>query len=198
MCYYMNDNHKNTQEMKRKISVLFIAFLVSGTMFGQNFVTKTGHIKFYSDTPIETIEANNHAVNSALNPKTGDFVFKVLIKSFEFEKALMQEHFNENYMESGKYPNAMFKGKVVNAGDIDFGLAGTNDAIIKGDLTIHGVTKAVEENGTFTVKDGKIHGQSVFSVLLEDYKIKVPGAVKKQISESIEVTVDVMLEEVKP
>ncbi|RLD79795.1 MAG: YceI family protein [Bacteroidetes bacterium] len=184
--------------MKRKISVLFIAFLVSGTMFGQNFVTKTGHIKFYSDTPIETIEANNHAVNSALNPKTGDFVFKILIKSFEFEKALMQEHFNENYMESDKYPNAMFKGKVVNAGDIDFGLAGTNDAIIKGDLTIHGITKAVEENGTFTVKDGKIHGQSVFSVLLEDYKIKVPGAVKKQISESIEVTVDVMLEEVKP
>lgn len=184
--------------MKRKISVLFIAFLVSGTMFGQNFVTKTGHIKFYSDTPIETIEANNHAVNSALNPKTGDFVFKILIKSFEFEKALMQEHFNENYMESDKYPNAMFKGKVVNAGDIDFRLAGTNDAIIKGDLTIHGVTKAVEENGTFTVKDGKIHGQSVFSVLLEDYKIKVPGAVKKQISESIEVTVDVMLEEVKP
>jgi polyisoprenoid-binding protein YceI len=183
--------------MKRKISVLIIAILGSVTVFGQNFVTKTGHIKFYSDTPIETIEAHNKAVNSALNPKTGDFVFKVLIKSFEFEKALMQEHFNENYMESDKFPNAVFRGKVDNLSNIDFGNDGVYDAVIKGDLTIHGITKAVEEKGTLSMKNGKIQGTSVFKVLLEDYEIKVPGAVKKQISESIEVTVDVMLEEVK-
>jgi polyisoprenoid-binding protein YceI len=184
--------------MKRNISVLIIALLVTVSAFGQNYVTKTGHIKFYSETPIETIEAHNHAVNSALNPQTGDFVFKVLIKSFEFEKALMQEHFNENYMESDKYPNATFKGKLANVEGLDFSKDGSFDASIKGDLTIHGVTKTVEEKGTFTVSDGKIQGQSVFNVLLEDYEVKVPGAVKKQISESIEVSVDVMLEEVKP
>ncbi len=183
--------------MKKTISVLIIALMVTATAFGQNYVTKTGHIKFYSETPIETIEAHNNAVNSALNPKTGDFVFKVLIKSFEFEKALMQEHFNENYMESDKFPNAVFKGKVDNLSNIDFGNDGVYDAIITGDLTIHGETRAVEEKGTFSVKNGKIQGTSVFNVLLEDYKIKVPGAVKQQISESIEVTVDVMLEEVK-
>ncbi len=184
--------------MKNKISVLIIALLVSASVFGQNYVTKTGHIKFYSETPIESIEANNHAVNSALNVKSGDFVFKVLIKSFEFEKALMQEHFNENYMESDKFPNALFKGTIANIADIDLRKAGTYDAIVKGDLTIHGVTKAVEEKGTLIVNDGTIQAKSVFKVLLEDYEIKVPGAVKKQISESIEVSVNVMLEGVKP
>lgn len=183
--------------MKKTINVFIVVFLVSASVFGQNYVTKTGHIKFYSETPIETIEAHNHSVNSALNPESGDFVFKLLIKSFEFEKALMQEHFNENYMESDQYPNAMFKGAIVNANDIDFSKEGTYEAIVKGDLSIHGVTKAVEEKGTFVVEDGAIQGKSVFTVKLEDYKIKVPGAVKKQISESIEITIDVMLEEVK-
>jgi polyisoprenoid-binding protein YceI len=184
--------------MKRIVNAFLLIMLISATAFSQNYITKTGHIRFYSETPIETIEAHNYAVNSALNVETGDFVFRVLIKSFEFEKALMQEHFNENYMESDKYPNAMFKGKVVNSGNIDFSADGTYDAIVQGDLTIHGVTQAVEEKGTFIVKEGKIQGQSVFNVLLEDYEIKVPGVVKKQISESIEITVNVMLEEVKP
>lgn len=183
--------------MKKTISVMIIALMVTAAAFGQNYVTKTGHIKFYSETSIETIKAHNKTVNSAFNPKIGDFVFKVLIKSFEFEKALMQEHFNENYMESDKFPNAVFKGKVENLSNIHFGNDGVYDAVVKGNLTIHGVTKAVEEKGTFSIKNGKIQGTCVFKVLLEDYKIKVPGAVKKQISESIEVTVDVMLEEVE-
>ena len=184
--------------MKRIISGLTISLLLTTAVLAQNYVTKTGHIKFYSETPIETIEAHNHAVNAALNPETGDLVFKVLIKSFEFEKALMQEHFNENYMESDKFPNAMFRGKVTNAANIDFSKNGTYDASVKGELTIHGVTNEVDEKGTFTVAGEKIQGKSVFSVLLEDYEIKVPGAVRKQISESIEVTIDIMLEEVKP
>jgi len=184
--------------MKRTINILVLVLLLSATVYSQNYVTKTGHIKFYSETPIETIEAHNHAVNSAVNIKSGDFVFKVLVKSFEFEKALMQEHFNENYLESDKFPNSTFKGKIVNVKNIDLRKNGTYDAEVHGDLTIHGITKAVEEKGTFTVMDGKIQGKSVISVPLEDYEIKVPGAVKEQISESIEVTIDVMLEEVKP
>jgi hypothetical protein len=190
-------NNIKTHNMIKTINVFIVVFLVSASVFGQNYVTKTGHIKFYSETPIEAIEAHNNSVNSALNPETGDFVFKLLIKSFEFEKALMQEHFNENYMESDQYPNAMFKGAVLNTDAIDFSKEGTYEAIVKGDLSIHGVTKTVEEKGTFIVKDGAIQGKSVFSIKLEDYEIKVPGAVKKQISESIEITVEVMLEEVK-
>lgn len=184
--------------MKKIISVFTLALVVSLTVSAQNYITKKGHIKFYSETPIETIEAHNNAVNCALDPRNGDLVFKVLIKSFEFEKALMQEHFNENYMESDQYPNAMFKGKVANLADIDLDNEGTYDADIEGELTIHGVTREVKEKGAFTVKAGSVRGNSVFNVILEDYQIKVPGAVRKQISESIEVTVDVMLEEVKP
>jgi polyisoprenoid-binding protein YceI len=184
--------------MKKTTGILIITLLLSISAVSQNYITKTGHIRFYSETPIETIEAHNHAVNSALNIQTGDMVFKVLIKSFEFEKALMQEHFNENYMESDKYPNAVFKGKVMNLNEIDFSTEGAYEALIAGELTIRGITNPVEEKGEFRVEADAIHGQSVFNVLLDDYKIKVPGAVKKQISESIEVTVKIKLTEVKP
>jgi polyisoprenoid-binding protein YceI len=184
--------------MKRITNVFILMLMVSASVLGQNYVTKTGHIKFYSETPVETIEANNHAVNSALDRKSGDFVFKVLVKSFEFEKALMQEHFNENYLESDSYPNSTFRGEIANIHDFDLRVNGTYDAVVAGDLSIHGVTKSVKEKGAFTVKDGTIQAKSTFNVVLEDYKIEVPGAVKKQISESIEVTINVMLEEVKP
>ena len=124
--------------MKKLTLISIIALFVTASAIGQNYVTKTGHIKFYSETPIETIEAHNHAVNSALNPESGEFVFKVLIKSFEFEKALMQEHFNENYVESDKFPNATFKGKVLNMENIDLNVDGEQAVDVAGELTIHG------------------------------------------------------------
>jgi polyisoprenoid-binding protein YceI len=149
---------------------------------------------FYSETPIETIKADNKQVNSALDIQTGDFVFKVLIKSFVFEKALMQEHFNENYLESDKFPNATFQGKVTNLSAVDFKKEGTYDVTVEGDLTIHGVTKKVTEKGTFTVKAGdKIHGNAKFMVKPADYNIKIPATVMKNIAETIEVTVDAEL-----
>ena len=113
----------------------------------QKYITKTGHIRFYSDAPLEKIEANNRQVNSALDAATGNFVFKVLMKSFEFEKALMQEHFNENYMESDKYPNSTFVGKVTNLSTIDFQRQGKYPAEVDGKLTLHGVTKQGKTKG---------------------------------------------------
>ena len=105
----------------KKIKLLSIVFiLVASAGYSQKYITKNGYIKFYSETPMETIEAHNRQVNSALDISTGDFVFKVLIKSFEFEKALMQEHFNENYMESDKFPDATFTGKITNLSSINF------------------------------------------------------------------------------
>ena len=175
------------------VSVLMIMLEVSA----QRYITKNGHIKFYSETPMETIEADNHQVNSALDISTGDFVFKVLMKSFEFEKALMQEHFNENYVESDKFPNATFKGKVLNVADCDFTSDNTYEVVVEGDLTMHGVTTKVSEKGTFTVKDGKINGASTFIVKPEEYGIKIPKTVVDNIAEEIEVTVEVKLEEFK-
>lgn len=169
-------------------------FLITGQVSAQKYVTKNGFIKFYSEAPLETIQADNRQVNAALDAATGEFVFKVLMKSFEFEKALMQEHFNENYVESDKFPNSTFIGKATNMSQIDLTKEGTYEGLVEGDLTIHGVTKKVSEKGTFTVKAGdKVHGLCKFNVKVSDYDIKIPGTVVNNISETIEVTVDVEL-----
>ena len=183
--------------MKKHIIIqaaLVIFCLTTFPASAQKYLTKNGHIKFYSETPLETIEAMNQQVNSALDAETGDFVFKVLMKSFVFEKALMQEHFNENYVESDKFPNATFQGKVINVSAIDFKKDGVYDATVEGELTIHGITQKINEKGTFTVKPGdKIHGNSKFLIKPADYKIKIPSTVVKNIAETIEVTIDVEL-----
>ena len=176
------------------IFILFIGIICTYAVQAQKYMTKNGNIKFYSETPMETIEANNNQVNAALDSQTGDLVFKVLIKSFQFEKALMQEHFNENYLESDKFPNSTFQGKVTNLSSVNFAKEGTYDATIEGDLTIHGVTKKISEKSTFTVKAGdKIQGNSKFNVKPADYDIKIPGALVKNIAEILEVTVDIEL-----
>ncbi len=175
-----------------KILIIALLMLASAAM-GQKYVTKTGSIKFFSDAPMEKIEAYNNQVNAALDTETGDLVFKVLMKSFTFEKALMQEHFNENYVESDKFPNATFVGKITNAGEIGFQKGGTFDAQVEGKLTIHGVTRSVKELGSLTVSDGKILTTSVFPIKLSDYEIKIPKTVASNISESVEITVEVSL-----
>jgi len=175
-------------------SVLFVWLVSSFSAEAQRYMTKNGNISFFSEAPMETIKADNNQVNAALDAQTGDIVFKILIKSFQFPKALMQEHFNENYLESDKYPNSIFRGKITNLSTIDFSKEGTYDTEIDGDMTIHGVTKAISEKGTFTVESGeKIHGKSKFLVKVADYDIKIPGTVINNIAESIEVTVDIEL-----
>jgi polyisoprenoid-binding protein YceI len=180
----------------------FVTIIAAFLMFGniaqaQKFMTKNGNISFFSSMPMENIEAHNKQVNSAIDSKTGDFVVKVLIKSFEFEKALMQEHFNENYMESDKFPNATLSGKIKNIADIDFAKDGIYPADVEAKLTIHGVTKDVAEKGTITVKGGKVNAVSTFNVTLADYGIEIPNTVVNNISKTIQVKVDLNLEPLK-
>nr|NQU94358.1 YceI family protein [Bacteroidota bacterium] len=183
--------------MKVTLNLIIIMLLVSTGVHAQKYMTKNGHISFFSSMPMEDIEAHNLQVNAALNTQTGDFVFKVLIKSFEFKKALMQEHFNENYMDSHKYPNATFQGKVTNLGEIDFGKDGEYPAQVDGKLTIHGVTQEVKETGVFIIGKGIINSKSIFNLMTADYNIKIPKAVINNIAESIELRVDVKLEPLK-
>jgi len=180
--------------MQIKSIIIACLLLSAGSVNAQKFITKTGHIRFYSDAPLEKIEAHNHQVNSALDMSTGGFVFKVLLKSFEFEKALMQEHFNENYVESDKYPTATFLGKVTNFKDLDIAKDGVYDVTVEGKLTLHGVTRPVNEKGTIEVKQGKLHGKARFNLVLADYKISIPGAVGNNISKTIEISVDINLD----
>ncbi len=180
--------------MKKTLTIFISLILLAVGTQAQRYITKTGYIRFFSTTPIEDIEANNHQVNAALDASTGDLVFKVLMKSFQFQKALMQEHFNENFVESDKYPNSTFKGKVVNLKDVDFTKNGTYDVTIEGDLTIKDVTKKINEKGKLEVNGDKVKGLSTFYVQVADWNIKVPGTVAANIAKSIRVDVDVDLE----
>jgi polyisoprenoid-binding protein YceI len=174
----------------KRFTIAFLLITISLSVSAQKFITKTGIIRFYSDAPLEKIEAANKQVNAAFDATTGDFVFKVLIKSFEFEKALMQEHFNENYLESDKFPNATFSGKVANLKDIDIKKDGAYPVNVEGKLTIHGVTRQVKEKGTFEIRKGAITAKSKFSIQLADYKIDIPSTVVRNISKTVEITVE--------
>jgi hypothetical protein len=181
--------------MKKYWIVIILAAGFSLNGYTQTFVTKTGMIRFYSDAPLEKIEGINRQVNAALLTSTGDFVFKVLIKSFNFEKALLQEHFNENYLESANYPEATFLGKVTNVQGINFSKEGSYPVTVEGKLTIHGQTQFVKENGTFEIKSGSVIAKTKFNILLADYKISIPTTVVNSISKTIEITVEVMMTE---
>ncbi|MEZ4776698.1 MAG: YceI family protein [Bacteroidia bacterium] len=174
-------------------NLLVFAIVLLTTIFqlhAQKYMTRTGHIKFFSHTAMEDIEANNHQVTSILDAGTGEIVFAVLMKSFQFEKALMQEHFNEKYVESAKFPKATFKGKIANLEEINFAKDGSYKTKVNGSLTIHGVTKEVSTEGLIVVADGKVSSSAKFPVAVADYDIKIPGVVKDNIAQEIEVTVD--------
>ncbi|HEX8314539.1 MAG TPA: YceI family protein [Flavisolibacter sp.] len=161
------------------------------------YFTKTGKIDFFSKAPMEDIEAKNKTVTAVLDTKTGALQFEVQMKGFEFEKKLMQEHFNENYVESGKFPKATFKGSVANNSTVNYAKDGTYKVNVKGKMTIHGVTKEVEAPGTVKVNAGKIDATSTFNIQLSDYNISIPSVVKEKVSNTIRVTVDTKLEPLK-
>jgi hypothetical protein len=187
-------NNKTTQQPTMK-KFLFAAALslLAAPALSQKFMTRTGKITFFSTTPIENIEAVNNDVSSVMDGRTGELVFMVPIKSFRFENATMQGHFNESYMESDKFPRAEFRGKILNLGDVNLSKDGTYNTKVAGKMTIHGVTRDVTAPGTVTVKGGKVTATSKFNVRTADYGIKIPAMAAKKIAESIEVTVNSIL-----
>jgi polyisoprenoid-binding protein YceI len=177
----------------KKLFCILTGLLIFSGISAQKYITKNGMIKFYSEAPMEKIEAVNNQVISALDITNGNIVFKVLMKGFEFKKALMQEHFNENYIQSDKFPEAIFKGQIENLKDINFNKEGKYEAKVAGDITIHGVTKHINQKGTFEVLKDKISGKSVFNINIKDYDIKIPNTVVNNISETVQITVDISL-----
>lgn len=157
--------------------------------YGQKYMTKNGYIGFYSHTPLEDIKADNNQVAGVLDVASGEMVFQVLIKSFHFERALMEEHFNEKFMESEKLPKASFKGRITNLSSVNFSKNGTYEVTVEGDLTIHDVTNKVSIKGTIEVAAGGINASSKFKIIPEDYKIEIPAVVRDKIAKDVEVTV---------
>lgn len=172
-----------------QITVLFL--LVTAFSFAQQrYITRDGHISFFSEAPLENIEAHNHQVISLLDIEKGEVVASMFIKAFEFDKSLMQEHFNENYLESDKFPKATFQGVFKAEHPIDVTNNGTYQVETDGKLTLHGVTKSVKVAGTLEVKDNTVLVKAKFKIAIRDYNIDVPSIVVKNIAEIVEVTLD--------
>jgi polyisoprenoid-binding protein YceI len=183
-----------------KIKVLAIVggLLLAGTVNAQDrYFTKSAKIHFESKATLEDIEATNKTATAVLDKKTGAFQFSLSMKGFEFAKALMQEHFNENYVESSKYPKSEFKGTVVNNAEVNYSKSGSYPVVVKGKLTIHGVTREVVANGILKVEGDKVHAESTFNIQLADYNIKIPAVVKDKISNNIKIFVDANLDPLK-
>lgn len=178
------------------VATLFSFTLISASAQDKWF-TKTGSVDFYSDASLETIEAKNKTATAVLDSKTGGLQFSVQMKGFEFEKSLMQDHFNKNYVHSDQYPKADFVGTLTNNGSVNYKKDGSYPVTTKGKLTLHGQTKDVEATGTLKVEGGKVLATSVFNINLSDYKIEIPARSKDKIANTIRITVDAKLEAYK-
>lgn len=174
--------------MVRKIFILILLVASIGA-FGQGkFISKNAYISFYSSTPLEDILGESNEAVSILNGETGDVGFQAIMATFHFKRALMEEHFNENFMESNKYPKSKFNGKI--EGFKPEMLKGpVTNITITGQLTIHGVEKTITVPGTLGLEDGKLVGKSKFKAIPEDYGITIPALVRDKIAKEMEVTV---------
>jgi len=180
--------------MKLLFFSLFLIFNTTGASAQDKLITRTGVISFYSKTPLENIEAYTQTAVGVLDKKKGQVEFMVLIKSFTFKKALMQEHFNENYLESDKYPKSVFKGHIMDLGIAEFSKDGKYNVSATGELTIHGITNTLNIPVTITVQEGITLVNAEFNIILADYKISIPALVKDKISETITIAVKVKYE----
>lgn len=174
-----------------KTTLVSLLLLISLVARSQDlYMTRNGKISFFSRTPMENIDATNNEVLSVVDLQKGDMAFAVLINGFRFEKALMEEHFNENYMESTKFPKATFNGKFTPPAGLSSKKDGTYTIEVEGDLTIHGVTRKTRASGELSFQGGKLSGRSSFKLAIKDFNIAVPGVVAEKIAETIDVTVD--------
>ena len=177
--------------MKKIILTVIALVTISFTVSAQKQVSTKTHFKFFSSTPVEDIEANNYATVGVINPTTGDVIFSVPMQSFEFEKSLMQKHFNsKKFLNTKANPKAKLIGKTGNLEAINFTKDGSYEADIIGDLTINGVKNSIVEKATIVIKEGKISLNSIFKVTLADYEVAFEkGKPSKNIAKTVEVTV---------
>ncbi|MGV3656305.1 MAG: YceI family protein [Chitinophagaceae bacterium] len=153
----------------------------------QPLVTRSGYAGFFSETPLEDIKAENRQVNAVIDPGMKSLAFALLLKGFLFDKQLMQQHFNENFVESDKYPKSTFTGNYT--GNVDLTQNGTYNIQVNGDLILHGVTKNISVPATLQVQDKKLLGYSKFYLKPTDFNIKIPALVREKIAQQIEVVI---------
>src|SRR6218665_2737168 len=157
----------------KKLALLIVCFFVGNAIFSQKMMTRTGQIKFEASVPaFEAVAATNNSVSAILDKSNGELAVLALVKAFKFKVPLMEEHFNENYMESSKFPKATFKGTVINFDASK--LSGAKKYSLEGDLTIHGVTKKIKTEISLVLKEKKLYVSNNFTIKAQDFDIKIP------------------------
>jgi polyisoprenoid-binding protein YceI len=169
--------------------MLLVALACHGIAHSQLYMTRTGFIGFYSKTPFEDIKAENSQVYAVIDAGKKNLAFAVLLKGFVFTKELMQEHFNENYVESDKYPKASFSGAYT--GDVPPDKDGVYHVQIRGNLTLHNTTRPIEEPATLEAKGGRLIGKADFTIKPEDFQISIPSVVRDKIAKVVTVHVQI-------
>lgn len=179
----------------KKILLLSLCLGVYSAISAQSkYMTRNGMVKFEAEGPVkDDVKATNNQAACILNAETGEVVFQIAIKSFIFKKALMQEHFNENYMESHKFPKAVLKGKILDFEKLDLSKDGTYEVEVSGILEMHGVKNQVTEKGQLTITDGSIELHASFWVTLADYNIEIPKLVENKLAKQAEVILKMAL-----
>lgn len=180
----------------KNIFQIVISLLFFSHVFSQKMITRTGEIKFEASMlAFEEIAAVNNTVSCIFDTSNGDFVTLALVKAFRFKVPLMEEHFNENYIESTTYPKATFKGKIIGFDKSKLLPNKPMVFILDGLLTLHGVTKALQNKITLTMNAEKLNVSSNFVVKNSDYQIKIPNIVKSKVAEDVKIAFNFILEE---
>lgn len=190
----LNTKTHKTMKSKTFLSVLAIGLVAITTAFapaGGKLISKTGHISFFSHTDVEDITADNYKVVSTINTETGEVVFSVPMQAFEFEKSLMQKHYNSpKFLDTKAFPKSKFKGKITNLSEINFSKDGVYNATVKGELELHGIKKTITEKGSITIAGDKATVDLKMNITLADYEIAFEkGKPSTNIAKTIEVTV---------
>lgn len=189
-------NGLSPKKLEMKKWLLFVCLCVAeNNLFAQIFIAKSCEIIFFSESPVENITATNKSVYPILNIQTGNFQLKINMRLFKFEKPLMEEHFNENYVESDKYPHAVFKGKINEI--IDYSKNGKYDVTVTGILSLHGVNKKRTIPGKLVIKDSQIVIYSDFIITLADHNIIISGLHKGIIPHETHVKINATLDPFK-
>jgi len=170
-------------------AVICFASIRPYAAYSQLYSTRSGFVGFYSRTVAEDIKGENIQVYAIIDAGKKNIAFAALLKGFTFPKDLMQEHFNENYVESDKYPKATFSGAYT--GDVTLGTDGVYKVMVKGNLSLHNTTKAIETPATLEVKGNHLIGVAEFKVKPEDFNISIPSVVRDKIDKEMTVKVNI-------
>ena len=173
--------------MKRLLFTLGVLVSFISTSFSQTLTCNNGTISFFQETSVEDIDGRSNLLASAINTSSNQIAYKVAMKSFKFEKSLMEDHFNENYVESGKYPYATYIGKINES--IDWTKDGTYNITSTGTMTMHGVSKQITEKGILIIKGSTVSITNNFKIKFTDYNVEIPKLLIMQISDMVDVKV---------